>query len=39
MKELDIIDYPDSLIEASMALMNNPELASIFITIIFKKTK
>ena len=23
MKELDIIDYPDSLIEASMALLNN----------------
>lgn len=38
MKELEISEYPDSLIEATFAFLNNPELLSVFITIIFKKT-
>lgn len=39
MKELDILEYPDALVEASLSLLNNNELLSIFVHIAFKKTK
>lgn len=39
MKELEIIEYPDTLIDATVALLHNPQLLSVFVTIVFKKTK
>lgn len=39
MKELEVMEYPDTLIDATMALLHNSQLLSVFVTIIFKKTK
>lgn len=39
MKALEIDQYPDSLIEASIALLGNTQLLSVFVTIVFLKTK
>ena len=38
MKERDVMFYPDALVEASLALINNEKLLSVFVTIVFKKT-
>lgn len=38
MKERDLFTYPDALVEASKALLHNPELISVFIHVIFLKT-
>lgn len=38
MNELDIIDYPDSLIEASLAFLRNTELLTVYVGIAFEKT-
>jgi hypothetical protein len=38
MKELDVIDYPDSLIDAINNFLRNPELITVFVLIVFQKT-
>ena len=38
MKERDILMYPDSLVDASLSLLANSSLLSVFMTIVFKKT-
>jgi len=38
MKERSILEYPDSLIDATMAIVQNPELLTVLMTIIFQKT-
>lgn len=38
MKERSILEYPDSLIDATMALVQNTELVTVMMTIIFQKT-
>ena len=38
MKSIEIAEYPDAFIEASQTFLNNPELLSVFVTMIFKKT-
>jgi hypothetical protein len=38
MVELDICDYPDSLIEASLSFLRNTELLTVYLAIVFEKT-
>lgn len=38
MKKRAIMDYPDSLVDASIKILANEKLLNIFITILFKKT-
>lgn len=38
LKSRSISDYPDSLIDATLSLINNTELLSVFVTVIFSRT-
>mmetsp|Transcript_34849 Transcript_34849/g.26015 ORF Transcript_34849/g.26015 Transcript_34849/m.26015 type:complete len:163 (+) Transcript_34849:2354-2842(+) len=38
MKEWEVSEYPDPLIEASCSFLRNPQLLTVFVTTIFKKT-
>jgi hypothetical protein len=38
LKERAVTDYPDSLVDAMVALVQNPQLVTVFMTIIFLKT-
>jgi len=39
MKDLSILSYPDAFLEAALTFLSNPSLLTVFVTIIFKKTK
>ncbi len=38
MKERNVGDYPDALIEATLSLIKNTQLLTVFVAIVFKKT-
>lgn len=38
LKQRSITEYPDSLIETTMELIQNPELLTVMMTIVFQKT-
>ena len=39
MNDLDINEFPDAFLDASVTFLNNPQLLTMFVNIIFKKTK
>jgi Protein of unknown function (DUF1765) len=38
LKQRRITEYPDSLVEATLSLIENPELLTVLLTIVFQKT-
>jgi hypothetical protein len=38
LKERNINDYPDALVETTVTLVKNTQLLSVFVAIVFKKT-
>ena len=39
MKGMEVAEYPDAFIEASVTFLKNPTLLTAFVSIVFKKTK